>query len=68
MAVSWKCVETLPGELEKTLKDLTDERWRVLSVVSAGVTTEKFTVVSYKMMYEKGSRRRDDDYDPEPTQ
>ena len=67
MAVSWKCVEALPGELEKTLKDLTDERWRVLSVVSAG-QTEIFTVVSYKMQYEKGSRRRDDDYDPEPTQ
>lgn len=72
MAVSWKCVETLPSELEKTLKDLTDERWRVLSVVVP--KPETCTIVAYKMQYEKGSRHREEqeekctDWDTEPTQ
>lgn len=80
MAVSWKCVEVVPVDLQKTLEGLTDERWRILSVnvtpdikheSDVGWTTHSpgtFTVVGYRMVYEKDSRRRGNDYDPKPTQ
>ena len=74
MSVSWKCLEVLPNELQVTLESLTNEKWRVLQVsptpaAEPTYSATKFTVVSYRMVYEKGNRpRRNDDYDPEPTQ
>ena len=71
MAVNWKVsTDVAPADLQKTLEEFTNERWRVMSVNitpdqkhegDVGWTTHSpgtFTVVAYRMSRE--SRQRDD--------
>ena len=67
MAVNWKCLEVLPSELQATLESLTNDRWRVLQVSPTPAqeptyNATRFTVVSYRMVYEKNDRHNKQDY------
>lgn len=61
MAVSWKVVSVLPENLQETLEEYTNDRWRVLQVCPSPAqeptySPTRFTVVGYRISYEKGNR------------
>lgn len=66
MAVSWRAVEVKPSDLQKTLEEMTNNRWRILSV---GVTPDTkyesdirspgtFTIVGYRVTREDNRNSR----------
>lgn len=55
--VNWKVsTDVLPADLQKTLEEFTNERWRVLTVNNSA---DKFTVVGYRMT--RNERHPNDD-------